>query len=364
MSTQYVVQTRTTRKYTELFSMALDAAKYTDLYVAVAYATVGGVRTIEKTIQTHVDSQAWDSLKKCWLVGIDWCRSDPPALERLQGMKNSEVRVPNGRVLIVSEGCVPRDTYHPKLFIFDGTEATAVICGSGNLSANGLTKGCECGNLLIFKSDGGKAPRESQEPQYLLQWFDSAWTSATPYKEIKDTYEARCRKRIKRGIAVPTEDDAKPPVAQGGLSEEQIRQMRSYSNFWIEAGALGANLGKDQPGNQLDMKRFSRVFFGASIEELAPNTIIDVVTLFWEGRAHKDRTLKFGDNGMDKLNVPPPGEKGPMFYKGKTLHFIRMDDGSFLFDVGNEAQKNKWRSRSTRVGFSYRYPGGREWGLF
>src|SRR5262245_61424334 len=138
---RYLVQTRTGQRYTELFDFAVQAAPFEEFACAVAYATVGGVRMLEQTLESRL-GQGWTRMRKRWLVGIDWCRSDPPALKRLAAMPNSQIKIPNGSSLVESAGCTPRDTFHPKLFVFLAPNAYALICGSGNLSANGLSRGC------------------------------------------------------------------------------------------------------------------------------------------------------------------------------------------------------------------------------
>lgn len=94
-----------------------------------------------------------------------------------------------------------------------------------------------------------------------------------------------------------------------------------------------------------------------------PNDIIDYVTLVWNGVRYGDRTLKFGDNGMDKLNVPPAGDRGALFYRDKTLMFSRLADGAFRFTVGDDRDRRSWERKSRRVGAVYRV-GRRAWGLF
>ena len=148
------------------------------------------------------------------------------------------------------------------------------------------------------------------------------------------------------------------------LSEAQIRGLRTFGNLWVQAGALGANLGRGQPGNQLDMTRYMRVFFGVPATEVPPNAELDRVTLVWDGERHPDRTLKFGENGMDKLNVPPAGERGRMFYRGKALLFSRRSDGAYDYAVGDERQAAEWERKSRTQGQQYAMPGGRKWGLF
>ena len=46
----------------------------------------------------------------------------------------------------------------------------------------------------------------------------------------------------------------------------------------------------------------------------------------------------FGNNYMDKLNLPIPGDEGPDRYEGTTLLFERRSDGSFEMTVGSSAE--------------------------
>ena len=363
MNLNYVVQIRGEKTYTELFKIALAEGEFNRIYVAVAYATIGGVKAIEDTFR----HQKWDEIVKQWLVGIDWCRSDPAALVRIATTKASELRIPNGNSLVQTSGCTPRDTFHPKLFLLQGESTNAIICGSGNLSANGLLRGCECGSLVITTPSDTESTFQFSQ---LMQWFDSSWTTATAYEAIRAKYESICSELVRSSQFVPTEDDA-IPIAPGhrplrrGLSEAQLRELRTFDHLWIDAGALGGNLGHGVPGNQLDMTRYMRVFFRAPAFDLLPNTKIGAIDLEWDGSICMDRTLKFGDNGMDKLNVPPPGTRGARYYVGKTLLFTRLPDGRFKFEVGDASQRRKWKSRSLRRGSNYRIGNGRrEWGLF
>jgi hypothetical protein len=339
------------------------------LYAAVAYATWGGVDALDKVL-CHEPSTGWDDVQKQWLVGIDWCRSEPSALSRLAALTNSAVKVPNGEYLASQSGCHPAIPYHPKLFVLRGEEVSAVICGSGNLSRSGMMKGCECGSLFLVDHGAGAMTEGQQQLARIVEWFRDAWNNASLFDtSLRIRYEERCKELLKQGKATPTEDDAVPalPPARGrgkALSDDQIRALRTFDNLWIEAGALGANLGRGIPGNQLDMTRHTRVFFGAPVADAEPNAALGQITLIWDGYIHTDRTLKFGENGMDKLNVPPAAERGPLYYRGKTLLFTRQPDATYNFSVGDARQAAAWQRLSLRSGLSYRMPGGRRWGVF
>ena len=123
---------------------------------------------LERTLEPGLGGD-WARMRKRWLVGIDWCRSDPPALKRLADMANSEIRIPNGGSLVASAGCTPRDTFHPKLFVFAAPSAYAVICGSGNLSANGFSRGCEVGSFLLVNRASANEATIAEEVAGLLE---------------------------------------------------------------------------------------------------------------------------------------------------------------------------------------------------
>ena len=371
MKLQYVIQPWRSEQYVQLFHRAFAAGTYAEFYAAVAYATTGGVRILEEVLRDGFGEQ-WPEIRKRWLVGIDWCRTDPPALDRLAAFPHSSLRAPNAHFLLSRQGCRAETPYHPKVFILRVEETSAIICGSGNLSVSGLTRSCECGSLLLIDHsvpDDAGVPRELDR---LLAWFEDAWRGASPLDaDVAVRYRKRCRSLVKQGVAAPTEDDAPPPQParrgrRRGLSEKQIHALHTFDHLWIEAGTLGSNLSRGIPGNQLGMTPYTRVFFGTPVSDVQPNTEVDRITLIWDGQEYADRTLKFGHNGMDILNVPPTGERGLLYYEGKTLLFTRRSDGTFEFTVGSESEKRRWRAKSARARLAYRMSGKdqRQWGVF
>jgi hypothetical protein len=363
MSLSFIVQ-HESHRYSDLFRTALRGGEFDAIDAAVAYATVGGVTALTNLFDELL-RDAWDRMSKRWLVGIDWCRADPPALRMLAELSQSEVRVPDGANIVRRPGCPPTVTFHPKLFLLGGRGVVAVVSGSGNLSASGMLRGCECGSVFIRRKETEERTELKAQPDVagLRGWFVGAWAHATPYRDIAESYEQACRKRAREGMLTPT-DDASGGVHPRGLNAIQLQQPRTFENIWIDAGALGANLGRGKPGNQLDMRRFTRVFFGGAAEDLPPETPIDKLTLIWDGESHPDRTLKYGDNGMDKLNIPPVGDRGDMFYARKTLLFTRVAPRVFEFRVGDDSDKRKWHHESRLRGVLMPRISQREWGLF
>jgi hypothetical protein len=174
-------------------------------------------------------------------------------------------------------------------------------------------------------------------------------------------------------IRTLTDDDTVPSGAarRGGLSGEDLVKLRSFDNFWIDTGSMYSNLGAGKPGNQLDLKRFSRVFFGFPAKDLPQNSAIGSVVLKYADVVHPDRHLRFGDNGMDKLDLPIPGVSAPNDYRNLTLRFTRsvQTDGTVMYVLGVAAgakDRTSWMRRSQQADALFSMGGGssREFGVF
>src|SRR5271167_1258009 len=170
---KYLFQPVDNSQYLSLFRVALEQGTYMHFDAAFAYATGGGVDALAAVLR---QAPHWDSIHKRWLVSIDWCRSEPVALEHLSSLPTSAVRVFDGERVVGRRLCVPILPFHPKTFTLRGDNARSVICGSGNLSRNGLALGHEVGSLLAAVK-----PLESHEQGSwdscgeVISWFDLIW---------------------------------------------------------------------------------------------------------------------------------------------------------------------------------------------
>ena len=97
-------------QYVDLIRSACDQTNPDRICAAVAYATHGGVAELNAALQ---ELPGWKTASKRWLVGIDYCRSDPVALAHLAGLPRSRVRIFDGGFVSGRTGCVPRYSYHP-----------------------------------------------------------------------------------------------------------------------------------------------------------------------------------------------------------------------------------------------------------
>jgi len=358
---RFVLQPRAGSEYLELLRQAIVGGVFERLDVAQAYATTRGIRALLPAIEPIRD------LPKRWMIGIDWCKSEPQALSMLGMLGRSLVRIHGGAEVVARANCDPRIAYHPKTFLLAGKSSIAVITGSGNLSSSGLTKGFEHGSLLLIREPSGSVERELWDSASgVLDWFSYEWKSATPYASIEAAYEAVFQQAV---AEPPVTDDDAPDLARNELElvpPARLRRLRIASLLWIQAGGLNPNRGAGRPGSQLDMSAMTSVFFCFPAVRVPPNTQIGSVRLRY-GRSMSTETLRFGDNSMEKLNLPVPGTPGgPAKYENETLVFERLIDRRgpfFQLSLATAGQKVSYRATSQRVGGYVRMRSGREWGV-
>ena len=335
---------------------AYERIRPTQMMAAVAYATHSGVAELIHRLETMAK---WKSVRKRWLIGIDFCRSDPIALGELDTLPRSDVRIHDGAVVVRRSGCCPRASFHPKVYAFRRKTNRVVVVGSGNLSRTGLCTGIEAGAVVADPSDS--AFRGVQT------WFDGHWQQATPLSEIADSYEARYRATDNRRHPTPTDDDTAPTSVGTGrqLTAVQLRKLNVCKHLWIEAGNLHLNRGAGRAGNQLMLKRNSRVYFGFPARDLSRDTTLGHVEIDYAGTVRPDCSLRFSNNHMDVLTLPLPGTHGPARYDQETLCFEQVGLRRFRLTIGRHRDVASWKRRSKAVDGHFRMSsGGREWGVF
>lgn len=341
---------------------------YDRLRVAVAYATIGGCKELIRELQeAGIDV---DSLHKEWLVSVDFGTTQPDALRFLRDITNSAIRIPNGLQTLASN-LKPKHCFHPKTFWFQGgdqasTTALGLMTGSANLTFSGLHHGTEHASSSIWIP-----PFDANEQSHLdatlgtLEWWSGCWAMADVADEAFVTQYEQLRP-----AGTTTEDDEEV-APQFTDSEERVIEPRAGVGwalarcFWIQTYKLAENLGAGKPGNQVDCRRGTRVFFGFSARDVPQNTVLGDIPVRYVGKGLVHPTIRFGDNSMDKLNLPVPGEAGPPSYDHKWLHFTKRE-GYFELEVSDGENVDEWRSKSEAQGMNYTFGGGsqREYGFY
>ena len=361
----YATQPREKVRYSDLFRKAFSQANFQKMDIAVAYATLKGITSVQDAISAGGES-AWRELDKRWVVGIDWCRSEPLALEYIANLANSDLKIFDGISVVNRQGCVPSTPFHPKVFILHADDFTAVICGSANLSLAGQTRGHEVGSLVMFDNSVTKERASLTE---VTSWFEFIWNLSSAPHYVLQSYRKRYETTENMQAPVPTEDDASDlsPSNRTTLSGKQLRQLRACRHLWVEAGNLHANRGFGKPGNQLMLSRLTRVFFGLPATEVPRDTLIGRVRIEFQGNERSNCALRYSNNAMDVLGLPIPGTEGPPSYDHKTVLFEKVVDQSgpkYLLHVGSAGERETWSQSSDQISGHFRMKSSRQWGVF
>ncbi|WP_143071535.1 hypothetical protein [Tranquillimonas rosea] len=301
-----------------------------------------------------------------WLTSFDYCRTEPIALEAIRSLPNSSVRIFDAEFCLSRE-CTPRVPFHPKAFFVRNSDYEYLLAGSGNISRSGLARGYEAG--LSVGIDLKATPKKSsafRSMQQSRKWFDAAWGGALPLSDkILSRYTSIFESVDRQKSPAITEDDiASDHPTNGALRNADLQKLRICRNFWIEAGNITKNRGPNLPGNQLMMKRLTRVYFGFPPTVAPENSAIGTVELSFGGGDFDDYSVTYSDNKMDKLVLPIPGADGPASYDQKNLIFRNVAPGRFELSIGSDADKKGWLRNSKKIDANFAMKGGRKWGVF
>ena len=349
--------------YVSMFDEALKLTACTRFRAAVAYATDGGVDALRSIVQWHHEA-LWAAAQKQWLVGIDWCRSDPTALDALAAINKSGVRVHDGGNVAYRRGCVPTRPFHPKLFLFEGKAVVALVYGSGNLSRSGMTSGHEFGSLVAFKRSGRR--RTPTPWAQVFSWFDKSFAAASEWESVRPRYEIEYEARPSQPI-LPDEDSVGRHAAgrqkAQPIPDHKLSLLRCSQHLWIRF-LTNKNRGPDKPGTQLLMSARTRVFFGGLPDDVVDNTDYPPIDVVYQGYRHRGCTLRYNRIDMDVLTLPIPGYEAPDSYDERYLLFRRVGLRVFEMHVGTPAAVKRWRMQSSNIGGYFQMKSGREWGVF
>jgi len=325
-----------------------------------AFASAKGARLLCRALREACGR--WDSVTKRWVISIDGGITDPEALRFLLRIKRTEVRVPDAEGLLARR-LKPIHRFHPKTMLFESgaqaRRATGLVVGSANLTCNGLCFGHEHVLAADLAYRGNDASIATGIDDLTL-----VYESATRIDEgFIDRYQAI--RPTSPSLEVEFEDKRTDMILQeqSVIPELEAASLASANNLWVEVLKESKNRGPNQEGSQIDLKKGTRVFFGFGDHALPKNSPIGTIQILFHDHSAL-RNLRFGKNGMDKLDLPIPGREGPPSYGNQTLLFTRQPDGAFRMTVGSAAQIAEWKHRSNKLGASFRLQGGRAYGVF
>jgi len=331
-------------------------SRLTGLY---AFASLKGARLLVGTLQP---SPSWNAASKRWVISIDGGITEPEALRFLIGLRKSEVRVPDAEGLL-GRKLKPVFRFHPKTLLLEQQNVTlqpaAMLVGSANLTCSGLCFGHE--HALSAQAVGAALPVSLASG---LQSLERVVADATVIDEaFVDRYAAV--RPARPTITEEFEDERANQILQDrpAIPANMSASLAAATHFWIDIEYVVDNRGPREEGNQIDMQRGSRVFFGFGDQTLTTNSPIGSVRISY-GAHSASRNLRFGNNSMDKLDLPILGVEGPPSYSHQTLLFTRDGPRSFRLSVGTAAEIAAWKARSSSLGTSYSMRSGRKFGVF
>lgn len=321
------------------------------LDVAVAYATLQGVRAFEQAIGGGKPTSRW-------VVGLDDAVTQPEALEYLSALPGASVRVAE---------MSPQRRFHPKVYrVWSSSKKDICVSaiGSGNMTLNGLRKNGEAAVLLISDSD--------EDSDSLYEHWNEFWNQGKDVtKEIIDKYKKKYafskkqRKKISDAGLSPEEPDAEAPVEE---ESDYDGNPASARVAWLDAGSAPAG-GRDLEFPR-DMVPFFRLRKSPSERVLETANGSRFALKFTERRDNGMWRLLLSSDairaavGRENLRPIAGGNRSDL-----AVVFARTGAGadyalSIIPIGGNEYAAVVARSRAVKGLFKTRGAGGRNFGFF
>lgn len=246
--------------------------------VAVAYATVSGVRALLATFKAHGLTRSF------WLLGLDDAITQPGAIDLLLSLDSAEVRVASHE-----------DTnfrFHPKFFAFAHTRKSKKLLslvGSANLTASALCGNAEAVAVLESQNEND---RNSVEEAWCGLWDQGHNPNKKELEEYKNRYNKSAdahkkiikikqkKKFVKRSKEVLASDSAEIDPSMANIC-------------WIECGYITAM------GRELEFKAEQGLFFGLNPSGGEPKKI----SIRTSGGTPLELTMKYQGNHMWRLQM-------------------------------------------------------------
>ena len=299
--------------------------RYDSLDACVAYATMKGCQALSESLSDRF--REWQTARKRWMISIDWGITEPSALEYLQSLPASTVVVPRATEVLASK-LRPRVCFHSKMYALRSADGRmAVYSTSANLTLSGLYLNDEQATATIWKPPFSSVQKKALRAMNNgLTALDDQYAAAEPLTPtLLEEYRKIRPSRPKLG-----EDRGKQAKVIGKVGEvagtAKAAAFATAECYWVDVANVYKNRGQAIPGNQIDLQRGSRLFFGFADARVHPNYIFGPVDITYDGQT-TECNMRFGDNQMDKLNLPIPGDGGPTEYDNQTLLFCHATGG-------------------------------------
>ncbi|UZO94960.1 Hypothetical protein RMHFA_05631 (plasmid) [Roseomonas mucosa] len=227
----------------ERLTRYIERQGFLTLRVAVAYATVAGLRQLLGTLPGATAGESW------WIIGLDDGYTQPGVLEYLSGQPNMHLRVASH----VEAGL----RFHSKVYAF-GNDAkrpiSLAVVGSANMTASALRGNGEA--VSVLEAQG------TQDRQVLECLWSELWGQGRPLRsnelaEYKLQHEAVAKAQAKLAAHLLA---SRSKLKRAEVLTSDIAQIDPTlaQTCWIEGGNITLM------GKELEFKAEQALFFGLS----------------------------------------------------------------------------------------------------
>lgn len=296
----------------------------TDVRVASAYVTMGGVNVLLNALADAITPATFAAIPKTLITAFDFGLTEPNALRQWQASGNATIRVA-GAQRLAQGSLMPLRAFHPKLYAFGrNPQSCSALIGSANLTGRGFSVNTEAAWL---EQDVPCASIEAA--------MESASFETDPLTdELLQAYEA-----LRRANPPPAEieQEAQPVPPPAPINIDDLPLFRtaieagavdpaSFNAMWVQGEALQGG-----SKNQLELPRGGHRFFGFVFAQYdyPHNLTIGEPVLRSGAKVWNDRRLTWhGNNRMERMNLPTAAQGG-FNYADTAVMFRRLADGSF-----------------------------------
>lgn len=333
------------------------------LLVSAAYATRSGLGQLVGQLRDRWPG--FDSAQKTFHLGLDFGLTEPEVLVDAARLHASACYLHDANATL-SAKLHPATRFHPKVYVVGDAQTIAAstrvagVLGSANLTTSGL----------IDNSEASVAFLADSSTQAGTEWLSAlaameaeAWAQPPLTQSLLNAYEA-LRQGVPNGPSRSLEQVRHMAAPGAEFDDYMLRALRGAQVLWTQTLKIVENRGHGVPGNQVDMKKGVRVFFGLNVPMAAPpNTPLGTIATAPSAGAVEQCNVRFGNNQMEKINLPVGSPGSHPAYDHSFLAWTRTPSGTFQLDVTTKG--DHLVAASDALGTLYSYAGGaRVWGFF
>lgn len=286
-----------------------------EFYISVAFIKMAGLKPLLQTLKNLEERGISGRI----LTTDYYSYSEPKALERLNSLKNVELRM----------YCVPGTAgFHTKGYIFRRDDLYHIVVGSSNITSRALTTNKEWNTKLVSTEKGGFA-------RDLLAEFEAFWHSdrTISYEEYAEFYEEKYRKGEERKRAVKIGEATLSDDYQLIPNQMQVEFVSNLRKIRAAGESRAMLISSTGTG-----KTYAAAF---AVKEENPRRVLFLV--------HREQILRQAKRSFQRVF----GSKKKMeIFSGNAKNFAKIKQADFVFTMMNMMAKDDVRSQFGEEAFS------------